>query len=89
MGSISAFFGMVLYMYPEKGGKHHRPHIHVVCGDDECVLSVPEREVLEGSLPPKKLRNVQTFIDMRTEELAMNWDLCMQGKNVVWIDPIR
>ena len=55
MGSISAFFGMVLYMYPEKGGKHHRPHIHVVCGDDECVLSVPEGGSIGGFVAPEEI----------------------------------
>ena len=42
MGRVSAFLGMVLYMYPEKNGRHNRPHIHVMYGDDECVLSIPE-----------------------------------------------
>ena len=23
------------------------------------------------------------------EELMLNWKLCMEGKDVVWIDPIR
>ena len=41
MGRVSAFLGMVLYMYPEKNGRHNRPHIHVMYGDDECVLSIP------------------------------------------------
>ena len=58
MGQVSAFLGMVLYMYPEKNGRHNRPHVHVMYGDDECVLS-------------------------------MNWKLCMDGKDVVWVDPIR
>ena len=49
MGRVSAFLGMVLYMYPEKNGRHNRPHVHVLYGDDECVLSVPEGEVLAGS----------------------------------------
>ena len=39
--------------------------------------------------PGRQLRNAQTFIDMRTEELMLNWKLCMEGKDVVWIDPIR
>lgn len=86
MGRISAFLGIVLYMYPEKGGC---PHLHAVYGDDECELSIPEGEVLSGSLPQKQLRNVQTFIDMREAELMLNWDLCMKGQNVIWIDPIR
>ena len=40
MGRVSAFLGMVLYMYPEKNGRHNRPHVHVMYGDDECVLSI-------------------------------------------------
>lgn len=89
MGRVSAFLGMVLYMYPERQGKHKSPHLHAVFGDDECVLSIPDGEVLAGSLPSRKLRNVQTFIDLRNEELMLNWNLCMEGKDVVWIDPIR
>ena len=38
MGRVSAFLGMVVYMYPEKNGRHNRPHVHVIYGDDECVL---------------------------------------------------
>ena len=56
-------------------------------GDDECVLSIPEGEVLAGEIPGKQLRNAQTF--MRNDELMLNWKLCMDGKDVVWIDPIR
>ena len=89
MGRISAFAGMVLYMYPEKGGKHSRPHLHAMYGDDECVLSIPEAEVLAGSMPTRQLRNLQTFIDMRIAELELDWKLCMEGKDVIWIDPIR
>jgi len=89
MGRISAFLGIVLYMYPEKGGQHNRPHLHAVYGDDECELSIPEGELLSGFLPPRQLRNVQTFIDLRETELQLNWNLCMQGQNVIWIDPIR
>ena len=46
-------------------------------------------DVLAGEIPRRQLRNAQTFIDMRTEELMLNWKLCMEGKDVVWIDPIR
>jgi hypothetical protein len=45
--------------------------------------------VLAGEMPGRQLRNAQTFIDLRTEELMLNWKLCMEGKDVVWIDPIR
>ena len=57
MGRVSAFLGMVFYMYPEKNGWHNRAHVHVMYGDDECVLSVPEGEVLAGEISGKQLRN--------------------------------
>ena len=46
-------------------------------------------EVLAGAMPARQLRNLQTFIDMRTAELELDWKLCMEGKDVIWIDPIR
>ena len=60
------------------------------CGEmDKDDLSIPEGEVSAGEIPGRQLRNAQTFIDMRTEELMLNWKLCMEGKDVVWVDPIR
>ena len=53
------------------------------------MCSVHPRGVLAGEIPGKQLRNAQTFIDMRTDELMLNWRLCMEGKDVVWVDPIR
>ena len=55
MGRVSAFLGMVLYMYPEKNGRHNRPHVHVLYGDEECVLSIPEGLVLAGEIPSRFL----------------------------------
>ena len=40
MGRVSAFLGMVLYMYPEKNGRHNRPHVHVIYN-----VSFPFRKV--------------------------------------------
>ena len=53
MGRISAFLGIILYMYPEKGGKHNKPHLHAFYGDEECEISIPDGEVLAGSLPAR------------------------------------
>ena len=89
MGRISAFLGIILYMYTEKGGKHNKPHLHAFYGDEDCEISIPDAEVLAGSLPGRQLRNVQTFIDLREAELMLNWKLCMKGQDVIWIDPIR
>ena len=38
MPTLSVFFGIIIRMYNEKGGKHNLPHIHAEYGDDEAVL---------------------------------------------------
>ena len=37
-------------MQSEKGGKHHKPHIHAIYGDYELVIAL-DGEVLEGEMP--------------------------------------
>ena len=49
MPVLSMFYGIIIRMQSEKGGKHHVPHIHVICGDDESVFSL-DGEKLEGTI---------------------------------------
>ena len=34
------FYGIIVRMQSEHGGKHYVPHIHAICGDDESVFSL-------------------------------------------------
>ena len=38
MPVISMFYGIIIRMQSEHGGKHHVPHIHVICGDWEAGM---------------------------------------------------
>ena len=40
MPVLSMFYGIIIRMQSEHGGKHHVPHIHVICGDDESVFTL-------------------------------------------------
>ena len=40
MPAISMFFGIIVRMQSEKGGKHHEPHIHAIYGDYEIVIAL-------------------------------------------------
>lgn len=31
------FYGIIIRMQSEHGGKHHLPHIHVICGEEELM----------------------------------------------------
>ena len=38
MPTISMFYGIIVRMYRELGGKHHIPHIHVLYGENEAIF---------------------------------------------------
>jgi len=90
MGQISLFLGVLVYMYTEPGSPHKMPHIHVVAGGEKASLSIPDAEILAASkdFPPKKLRAVQTWIDLRAEDLLADWELAKAGKKPIWVQPL-
>lgn len=88
MPTLSMFFGIIIKMYREINSKHNLPHIHAEYQDDEAVISF-EGDVLGGNLPPKKLKLVQAWIVIHSEELQANWKLLSEGKEFFKIDPLR
>ena len=40
MSTISMFYGIVIRMYREQGGKHKMPHIHAEYSGDEIVITL-------------------------------------------------
>ena len=40
MPVLSTFFGIIVRMYNEKGGKHNIPHIHVEYSGEELVIGL-------------------------------------------------
>ena len=40
MPALSMFFGIIVYMYRELGGKHNLPHIHAIYSGDEVVVDL-------------------------------------------------
>ena len=88
MPALSMFFGIIIYMYREVGSQHSTPHIHAEYQDAEAVISL-DGEVLEGSLPKKKLRLVLAWVEIHQEELAANWTLLSRGQSIFKIAPLR
>jgi hypothetical protein len=50
MAVISMFYGLVIYLYFQDYKRHHFPHIHVKYQDENSVFSIPDGQLLEGSL---------------------------------------
>ena len=89
MPCISFFYGLLIYMYPNDNRGHHEPHIHVMYQDDEAVFSIKSGTLLVGSLPPKKQRLIELWIDLRQDELLANWQLAINGESVYKIKPLE
>ena len=62
MPSISMFYGLIIYMYFKDNRQHKAPHIHGKYQEHEVVVSIPEGEVLSGSIPIPKMKLLQAWI---------------------------
>ena len=89
MAIISMFYGIIVSMYYFDNRQHHVPHIHVKYQDQEAVISIPEGEMLEGTLKANKLRLVQAWIEIHQEELIADWELASKGETIFKIDPLK
>ena len=76
-------------MYYFDNRKHQMPHIHLKCGDDEAVISIPEGGVIEGSIRSNKLRLAQAWVEIHQDELMRNWGLAVAGQKLSKIEPLR
>lgn len=88
MPALSMFFGIIVRMQSEKGGKHNKPHIHALYGDNEIVVGI-DGEILEGSFPNKHLKLLLAWMIIHEDELQANWKLLSNGDGYFKIDPLR
>jgi len=89
MPAISMFYGVIVYMYFMDNKQHHRPHIHVKYHEDEVIVSIPDGEVLEGSIPSSKMKLLQAWIELHKDELVADWQLAISGQQLYKIEPLR
>ena len=50
MPTLSMFYGIIVYMYNEKGSKHNIPHVHAEY-QDEKLLSIWMETFLKEACP--------------------------------------
>ena len=88
MPVVSMFYGIIILMFCEIGGKHHEPHIHVNYQDDEAVYRL-DGLLLEGKIPRKQSKLVEAWIEIHHDELIANWKLASSGERIFRIDPLK
>ena len=89
MPELSRFFGIVIRMFVEAGGPHHRPHFHAYFGEHVGVYAVDVVERMAGSLPSRQERLVIAWAEIHQEELRIAWGTLQAGRAPGKIDPLR
>ena len=87
--AISMFYGIIIYMYFMDNDRHNRPHIHARYQGQKIVVSIPDGEVLAGTIPRAKQKLLQAWIELHKDELMADWELTVSGQQPYRIDPLR
>ncbi|MBR0173620.1 MAG: DUF4160 domain-containing protein [Lachnospiraceae bacterium] len=87
MPALSMFYGIIIRMQSERGGKHHKPHIHAIYGENEMVVAL-DGEILEGDFPLKQKKLVEAWMVIHEEDLIANWTMLQEGEGFFKIAPL-
>lgn len=68
---------------------HMPPHFHASYGEDEVIVSIPDIEVLEGSMPSKQLKMLLGWAAFHQDELMENWELAQKKQELFEIEPLK
>ena len=90
MPVLSVFFGIIVRMYREQGGRHNMPHIHAEYSGAEIVIAL-DGTVLEGEkdFPKNKRKMLEVWMEIHREDLEANWKLLSDGEQFFRIDPLK
>lgn len=88
MPVLSTFFGIIVRMYKEMGGKHNIPHIYAEYSGEEIVVAL-DGTVLEGNFPKNKMKLLDAWMEIHREDLEANWKLLSNGEQFFRIDPLK
>ena len=72
MPVLCMFYGIIVRMYREIGGKYNMPHIHAEYSGQEVVVAL-DGTVLEGKLPKSQMKLLDAWMEIHKDDLAANW----------------
>ena len=79
MPILSLFYGIIVRMYMEVGGKHNMPHIHAEYAGKKIVMSL-DGEILQGEFPSRQLQLLKAWMIIHHEHKKANWELLSTGE---------
>ena len=89
MPVISMFYGIIIRMFFMDNKEHKLPHIHVEYSEFEAVVSIPDGEIIAGSVPDSKMKLVRAWIEIHKDALMADWKLAVSGQPVFKIDALK
>ncbi len=82
MPTISMFYGILIRMFFRDVEKHKLPHIHAEYQSEVAVYSIPDGELLAGTMNPKKQKLILALIEIHKDDLLADWELAVDGKTL-------
>ena len=89
MPTISMFYGILVSLFFEENDRHHLPHIHVPYQNYKASIAIEDGRLLAGEFPPRQLRLVQAWVELRREDLFADWELVVGGEEPFRIAPLQ
>ena len=86
MPRISAFYGVVIYMYWSERD-HPVVHFHAYHAGRRASVSM-NGDVLAGSLEPRALQFVREWASLRREEILANRERARRNEALIGIEPL-
>ena len=88
MPRVSAFYGIVITMYPSEGHHAGRPHFHAEYAEHEASFDIETLEMIAGRLPNRATRLVSRWAEIHRSELRANWHRARAHEPLVPIEPL-
>ena len=89
MPELSRFFGIIIYMYPERDAPHHTPHFHAVYQEHTAVFGIDQVDRIAGELPRRQHRLVVAWAELHQSELQANWERLHAGQPAERVAPLK
>lgn len=85
VSEISRFFGIVIAMYHRE---HEPAHFHARYAGRKVTVRISDGYI-DGKLPPRALALILEWWNLHREELAENWQLAKERKEIKRIPPLE
>jgi hypothetical protein len=85
---ISAFYGIVIWIYHDEIHHRGRPHFHATYSGEEASIDIETLQVIAGGLPLRARQLVSDWAQMHQSELRENWERAQRHEPLQPIEPL-